>query len=372
MVGAAISKAGAERTTPLATATLVLAANAPDVDIFGYVRGEYFALAFRRGITHGVPGMVVLALLVTGVVLGWDRWVRLRRDPDAPPARAGPILLWSTVGLLTHSTFDWMNTYGMRWGLPIDGSWSYRDALFIIDPWLWLVLGGAVFLASSPGRWGLVGWGPVAALAAAIVFVSPVGPVVKAAWATGLLVVVVLRWRGRPVSDVGRLRFAATAGAAAIIYIALMVAADARATVHVLRAAHTAGLEVVDVMVAPQPANPFVAEVEVLTADSFVPGVHRWIGGERVRLFPAEAVSLRSGPDGMEPARLRPIVDAARGDPDAAHWLVWSRYPYVHVDADGDGWLVRFSDARYDGRGGTGGLSGVTVHLGPDLTPVRP
>ena len=63
-MGATISKAGAERTTPLATATLVAAANAPDIDIFAYSHGEYFALSFRRGITHGLPALLVLLVLV--------------------------------------------------------------------------------------------------------------------------------------------------------------------------------------------------------------------------------------------------------------------------------------------------------------------
>ncbi len=121
-MGATISKAGAQRSTPLATATLVVAANAPDIDMVAYTHGPYFALAFRRGLTHGIPAMMVLPLLVAGVILSWDRWVRRRRRPDAEPARPGMILLLSVVGLLTHPVLDWMNTYGMRWWLPFDGT----------------------------------------------------------------------------------------------------------------------------------------------------------------------------------------------------------------------------------------------------------
>jgi inner membrane protein len=89
-VGAAISKAGAERLTPLATATLVVAANAPDVDMLSYVRGPYFALSFRRGITHGWPALVVLPLLVAAAMLAWDRCVRRPRSswwPECLPPR---------------------------------------------------------------------------------------------------------------------------------------------------------------------------------------------------------------------------------------------------------------------------------------------
>ena len=92
LVGAALSKAGLQRHTPLAAATLVLAANAPDVDIFAYANGPYFGLAFRRGITHGVPALAVLPFAVAGLVLAWDRGVRRRRNPSASPARPAAVL----------------------------------------------------------------------------------------------------------------------------------------------------------------------------------------------------------------------------------------------------------------------------------------
>jgi membrane-bound metal-dependent hydrolase YbcI (DUF457 family) len=169
LVGAAIAKAGAERATPLATATLVMAANAPDLDISSFVRGEYFALAFRRGITHGWPALVVLPFVVTAGVLAWDRWVRRKRDPTVPPVRPRMIFAFSVLGLLTHPSLDWLNTYGMRWGLPFDGSWTYGDALFIIDPWIWIVLGSAVFLTSSPSRRANWGWALLGLLTTALV-----------------------------------------------------------------------------------------------------------------------------------------------------------------------------------------------------------
>lgn len=371
LVGAAISKAGAERTTPLATATLVLAANAPDFDVLAYTRGEYFALAFRRGITHGLPAMVVLPLAVVGVMLAWDRWVRRRRTPEVPPARAGPLMAWATVALLTHPVLDWMNTYGMRWWMPFDGSWTYGDALFIIDPWLWLVLGGAVFLSSRPGRIGLASWGVLGLMTTSAVLLAPLGIASKVVWVLGVGLTVGFRLGDRPSSAPGRTRVVRAGGSAVIVYIVLMLAADVAASGQVTRAAREAGLEVTDVMVAPEPANPFRASVEVVTPDGIVPGAHRWVGPVGVDLRPARAVPFLSGPVGMPRARLEAVAEAARRDPHASNWLVWARYPYVRVESDGGGWLVRFSDARYDDRGGTGGLSGVIVRLGPDLQVVR-
>ena len=52
----------------------------------------------------------------------------------------------AALGVVTHPVLDWLNNYGMRWLMPFDGRWFYGDALFIIDPWVWLVLGGSLFL----------------------------------------------------------------------------------------------------------------------------------------------------------------------------------------------------------------------------------
>jgi inner membrane protein len=70
-LGASLSAVGLRRTTPLATATLVLAVNAPDVDLIAQAWGPYTALAWRRGVTHGIPALVLLPFLTVGVVLAW-------------------------------------------------------------------------------------------------------------------------------------------------------------------------------------------------------------------------------------------------------------------------------------------------------------
>jgi inner membrane protein len=362
-VGATISKAGAERATPLATATLVIAANAPDIDVAAYTHGAYFALSFRRGITHGLPATLLLPFVVAAVVLGWDRWVRRRRSPESEAARPGPVLALSFVGLLTHPALDWMNTYGMRWLLPFDGAWTYGDALFIIDPWLWLGLGSAVFLATSRGRTARMGWGTLGLLTTLLVLLAPLPLTVRVLWTAGLAAVVMAAARGWPEGRRGRQRLAAALGVAAAVYIGAMVTSDVFAHRAVLRAAEGAGLEVRDLMVAPTPGNPLVAGVEVLTEDGFVPGTHRWLGAPTVELHPERMVPLRRGPSGVSPEELDGIVSAAGDVPDAHYWLDWARYPYVRVEPDGPGWLVTFRDARYDESDGAGELAGVTVRV---------
>ena len=360
-MGAAIGKGGAERVTPLATATLVLAANAPDIDVFSYVRGEYFALSFRRGITHGLPALLVLPFVVVGLVLLYDRAVRRRRNGGAEPAQALPLLALSMVGVLTHPALDWMNTYGMRWGLPFGEAWTYGDSLFIIDPWIWLVLGGAVFLASSRSAAGLAMWALLFTLASLVVLAFPLGILAKSIWAGGLVTIATLRLR-RGTSPAPH-RLPATSLAIVIVYIMTMIGADLAARHQVRVAAESAGLAFQDVMVAPLPANPFSAEVEVITDSGFVPGVHRWMESPRVELYPEDIVPLIEGPVGVPVAELERIAALARLEPDVARYLEWSRYPYVRIEPEGTSWWVQFRDARYDGRPGTGGLSGLRVQI---------
>lgn len=360
LVGAALARAGADRATPLATTTLVVAANAPDVDVLAYARGEHYALAFRRGITHGVPALLVLPLLVAAAVLAWDRWVRRGRNPGAAPARAGPVLLLSYLGAATHPALDWLNNYGMRWWLPLDGSWSYGDAVFIVDPWLWLGLGGAVFLAGRSRRWATAGWGALALAATALVLGSGRLPGLLPAllWVGGLAAVVLLRLRGA-----GSVRTARGAVAATTAYVAALALADGAEARLTAEAARAEGLEAREVMVAPEPADPFTSTIEVRTAEAYVPGTFHWLTRPRVRLRPADAVPLVDAPAGLDPAVRDRVVTAARTRPGAREWLVWARLPYVRIRPDGDGWRVRFTDARYDRRRAVGGLTGVEVRV---------
>ena len=48
--------------------------------------------------------------------------------------RAGPLLQLTSAGVLGQLLLDWLNTCGVRFLMPVDGTWFYGDALFIIDP----------------------------------------------------------------------------------------------------------------------------------------------------------------------------------------------------------------------------------------------
>ena len=139
LVGAALAESGLRQRTRYATTALVLGANFPDIDVAAVLTEH--GLGFRRGITHGIPGLIVLPFVLTAIILAWH--AAFRRPEESNPIRPKQLVLLSALAILTHPALDWMNTYGMRWLMPLDGRWFYADSLFIIDPWLLAMLGAA-------------------------------------------------------------------------------------------------------------------------------------------------------------------------------------------------------------------------------------
>ena len=172
LVGLAAAKAGLERASPYATAVCVVAANAPDADILALAGGRWFYLQHHRGITHSVVGTLALALFVPLLFYAAERIIARARG-FAPRARLGGLTVASLAASATHPLMDWTNNYGLRPFLPWSGKWYYGDLVFILDPWLWLALGGACFLATARRGWRVIAWGLLAAALTAVVVLVP-------------------------------------------------------------------------------------------------------------------------------------------------------------------------------------------------------
>jgi inner membrane protein len=359
LTGATLARAGLHRTTPLATLTLVLAANAPDVDAIAMTQGTYAALAFRRGITHGPVAVPLLALGVAGAVLAWDRLWRRRRDPHGEPARPLAIAALALIGTLTHAPLDWLNTYGIRFLMPFSERWFYGDAVFIIDPWLWLLLAAPLAMIAA-ASWQRRLWILVAVVGSLLVFLAPGVPMgARVLWVAGVAAIASLHWSWRRGGGPDPDRLGRAALVAAGAYILAMAGADAAASRLTARTAEAAGLQPHALMVAPVPANPFAGEVVVVTVDAYHTGSFRWLRSPRVVL---DAPPIPMGP------RTDEVLAALRLQ-DVRDFLRWSRFPFVRVEAVEEGTVVRFRDARYP-TGMRGGLGGIDVRIGADRPPV--
>ena len=342
--GAALAASGLRRATPLATAALVLGANAPDIDILASFGPDFYSLAHRRGWTHGLLAVAVLPFLVTSALLAWDRFRRRNRRPDAAPIRAGPLLGLAALGVAMHPTLDWLNNYGMRWFMPFDGKWFYGDALFIIDPWVWLGLGGSLFLMHSRRIPSLAAWCVFWTLASLLVFSTVEIPEpARWIWAAGIGALLVARTMGLSApareGDVERTTRVALVAVFAYMGVASIANIPAREEVRAMLSA--CGFDPIGrVIIGPVPANPFAADVVAETPDAYVTGRWNWLA--RPHLQP----NTRSIP------RLAPtaVSEAAAATPEIRRFLTWARFPYFEIEvADSRRHTVHFRDARYLG-----------------------
>src|SRR5258708_25076602 len=140
MVGLTSAKAGVERLSPYTAAVCLLSANAPDSDVVsGLFGGRWALLQYHRGITHSIVGTLVLGVLIPTIVFGIERAIaNLRKRP--PTIRYRGLLVASLIVAATHPLMDWTNNYGVRPLLPWDGRWVYGSLVFILGPFLILVL----------------------------------------------------------------------------------------------------------------------------------------------------------------------------------------------------------------------------------------
>jgi membrane-bound metal-dependent hydrolase YbcI (DUF457 family) len=130
------------------TATLVLASNAPDIDVVATAHGARSYLTWHRGPTHGLLGIVGLGLLAAWVV-----WVGLgilenrsrSGDPRAPFRLLAAVAI---IGVLFHLLMDLPTSYGVRVLSPFDWHWFAIDWMPIIDVYLLIVLAASLLFGS--------------------------------------------------------------------------------------------------------------------------------------------------------------------------------------------------------------------------------
>jgi inner membrane protein len=147
LTGACMSRAGFNRKTTLATVTMVLAAEAPDIDVLSRFAGRVEGFAHHRGITHTFIAVPFVAALVLAVVYAWYRWLRRARPGETPP-RWRLLYGLACLAVLSHILLDFTNNYGVRPFAPFSYRWYSWDIVFIVEPLLWIALIGGLVLPS--------------------------------------------------------------------------------------------------------------------------------------------------------------------------------------------------------------------------------
>ncbi len=324
LFGACLSRAGLNRKTGLATLTLVLAAEAPDMDAVSYLGGSVSGLQHHRGITHSFFGAPFVAALVVAGVYGIYRLMKARgRVPRTPP-NWKLLYLYAIFGCLTHILLDFSNNYGVRPFEPFSYKWHSWDIFFIVDP----VVVGLLAL-------GLV-------LPA---FMSLISDEIGARKQ---------QFRGRGAAIFALVCIAALAGLRDF---------EHRRAVNALESLSYHDEQPLHASAFPTMMNPF-----------------SWHGVVETRDF-LEALPVNSGSGEVDPDNLgiqrykpeeTPVIIAAKKSRLGQVYLDWAEYPFVESSRlPGDkGYTVQFADWRFSrdaiASGRTPPLAGYVV-LGPDL-----
>jgi inner membrane protein len=251
---------------------------------------------------------------------------------SGPRVSARWLLLLSFISMLTHPALDWLNTYGMRWLMPFRGTWFYGDSVYIMDPLLWLILGGG-WLAGRRATAGMIAlWifftGAIAWVAGRR---SPDYLIVIGVVAAILLVV--LLWRTSR-------SFAVPALVIGALYITARLALQYATTVEVRR---QIGVPVAKMMVGPNPLDPRRWDVVAQTGDHYRYGSFNW-NGRALTLTDRRIPVAKDSPEWR----------AARRHPSIRGFITWARFPWYEVERGPSRTVVRVHDARRAMRGDSG------------------
>ncbi len=74
LTGGCMGRSGFNRKSALATVTMVLAAEAADIDVLWGLKTSIAGLQHHRGITHSFVGVPFIAAAVVVLVYIWNRW----------------------------------------------------------------------------------------------------------------------------------------------------------------------------------------------------------------------------------------------------------------------------------------------------------
>ena len=306
LTGACLGRAGLNRKTALATLTLTLAAEAPDLDVVaGIARGPTFGFAHHRGFTHSFLGVPLDALLVVGFVyLFWLLRGRKTNDPNLPP-RWTLLFLYACLAGLSHILLDFTNNYGVRPFWPFSEKWYSWDIVFIFEPvmFTFLLLGLIV-----PSLFALID--------------TEIGA----------------RRQGRP-----RGRSAATVALLGVVLLWGLRDYEHRRAVNALDARTYNGVDPLRVSAYPKWIDPFHWYGVVETSAFFA-------------LAPVNSLTPEVDPEGEMEIRYKPdetpVTLAAKNSYAGRVFLDWAKYPITETEIlqpPQQGYNVQFQDLRFAG-----------------------
>jgi inner membrane protein len=327
LTGACLARTGFNRKTALATATMTLAAEAPDIDIFGNFKNPVFGFAHHRGFTHSFLGLFLVQAAVVGLMYAiWRMRRRKVKDPDLSP-RWGLLFVFACIAGLTHILLDFTNNYGVRPFWPFWEKWYSWDIVFIVEPVILVLLVAGLVL---PAFFSLIN------------------------------------------DEIGVRRKSSQGSLAATLALLGMLALwgvrdyEHRRAVNALQARIYDGADPIRVSAYPSWLNPFRWYGVVETEDFFATMM---VDSSIPEADPAGQMQIRRKPEET------PVTLAAKGSYLGRVYLDWAQYPVTEteqVESPRAAYIVRFRDLRYyDPNQTRRNLLGASVEIDRNLNVVR-
>ncbi|MFM2171834.1 MAG: hypothetical protein RI957_2063, partial [Verrucomicrobiota bacterium] len=100
----------------------------PDLDVL--LRSEtdpLFSLAMHRHFTHSLVMVPVIGVLMTWLVVSWQRW-------RGRATAAAPVVIAASAAAFSHAFCDVWTSYGTRWFWPFSQERVSWDLISVIDP----------------------------------------------------------------------------------------------------------------------------------------------------------------------------------------------------------------------------------------------
>jgi len=296
---------------------------------------------------------------------------RIRKRP--PSVKLVGLLIASLIATATHPLMDWTNNYGVRPLLPWSSKWFYGDFMFVIDPVLWLTLGGAAFLLTAYNAKKMAVWLLLAGVLTFLVFFGPTRQgglanpmLLRVVWIIALVVLVILFWR-----DAGRRWKHKVAIAAFVIVAAYMAGLFVLHDMAIKQARREAAMisvdnseRLMDVAAMPVLANPFnwlcVVETERAAYKFTVSLADSRGRRNEVRYDRPEAVDSLA-------------MDRANSDRRTPFFMEFARFPVARLVGEDctTQTLVQFADLRYTEPGENRGTFSLEVPVECPVPLVR-
>ncbi|MBK7995116.1 MAG: hypothetical protein IPK14_17550 [Blastocatellia bacterium] len=222
--------------------------------------------------------------------------------------------------------------------LPWNEKWFYGDLVFIVDPWIWLILGGAVFLTGVRSKNLTAIWAVLAVIAWQIMFFSGrVASITIAIWTAGVGILISIRLYFR--------EWTTNQGKNWVARIALILLCSYLLTLNYLQTQALTKAEtyfqtqvkekITKFSVSPTPANPLKWE--------FL--------GESQNNFYFGTINLTNNnlttPKQIFVDRDNLVFQKALATPEGKELLAFSRYLIALQEDTSEGTLVTLCDGRY-------------------------